>query len=401
MPWQELSLMDQRLEFVTLALADGANVRALCRSFHVSPDVGYKWIRRYREGGTEALTDVSRRPHSSPRRSEGPIEQAVLDMRRLHPAWGGRKIRARLLALGKPAPAESTISDILRRNGLLCTDGAAAHPGPFIRFERSRPNELWQMDFKGHVFLSRGGRCHPLTMIDDHSRYCLCLQACDDEQEATAKECLTMAFRRFGMPERLLCDNGPPWGSAGQEDCHTTLEVWLMRLGVRMSHGRPRHPQTQGKDERFHRTLKAEVLCRQDLLDAAHAQALFDPWRLMYNAERPHQALDLATPSTRYRVSERAFPETLPDLGYQPGEQLRKVERHGRISYHGALWRIGRAFQGELLALRPTPKDGVLEVCYGPHAIAHLDAALPGVVVHVRRTLAALASDAHAPLDNV
>ncbi len=188
-------------------------------------------------------------------------------------------------------------------------------------------------------------------MIDDHSRYCLCLHACADEQEATAKERLTATFRCYGLPEQLLCDNGSPWGAAGEEDCYTALEVWLLRLGVPVTHGRARHPQTQGKEERFHRTLKAEVLCRQDLLDNPHAQSLLDPWRRMYNTERPHEAIELATPSTRYRVSQRAFPETLPDLGYQHGELLRKVHQHGRICYRGALWRIGKAFNRRVRGL--------------------------------------------------
>lgn len=378
MPWQEKSLMDKRLEFVTLARMEDANIRALCRSFKVSPDVGYKWIKRYAQGGVEALRDRSRRPLTSPRRSAAPMEQRVVEMRREHPSWGGRKIRQRLVDLGEQAPAESTISDILRRHGLLHVDGPARLP--FVRFQRSRPNELWQVDFKGHVALARGGRCHPLTMIDDHSRYCLCLRACSDEQEATAKACMITVFRCYGLPEQLLCDNGSPWGSAGQDDCYTALEVWLLRIGVGVFHGRARHPQTQGKDERFHRTLKAEVLCRQDLLDNSHAQSLFDPWREMYNTERPHEALQLATPSTRYSVSQRQFPETLPDLGYQPGEDLRKVHQHGRICYRGSLWRIGRAFVGEQVALRPTSRDGVLLVCYGPHPVAELDLRTPGIV---------------------
>lgn len=385
MPWQEQSVMDQRLEFVALALAEGANVRALCRRFKVSPDIGYKWIRRYRESGLEGLRDRSRRPLTSPRRSAEDVEERVVAMRRRHPAWGGRKIRKRLMELGEiQPPAESTIRDILQRHGLLHLD-APGKSAAVVRFERSLPNQLWQMDFKGHVALARGGRCHPFTMIDDHSRFCLCLRACGDEQEVTAKECLIATFRRYGLPEQLLCDNGSPWGSAGEDDCYTALEVWMLRVGVDVIHGRIRHPQTQGKEERFHRTLKAEVLCRQDLLDNAHAQSLFDPWRQVYNAERPHEALDLATPSTRYRLSTRPFPETLPDLGYQPGETLRKVHDHGRISYRGSLWRIGKAFVGEYMALRPMAHDGVLSVCFGPHRIAELRLDTPGLVVHPRR----------------
>jgi len=302
---------------------------------------------------------------------------------------------------GESVPAASTITGILRRHGLLYAQGQEPRSGVCQRYERAQPNELWQMDFKGHVGLARGGRCHPFTMLDDHSRYCLSLRACENEQEGTAKEALVAAFRCYGLPEQLLCDNGPPWGSAGEEDCYTALEVWLLRQGIRVSHGRVRHPQTQGKEERFHRTLKAELLCRQDLLDTGHAQGLFDPWRQMYNTERPHEALDLATPSTRYRASKRSYPEQLPELGYESGEELRVVQQEGRIWYRGTRWRIGKAFEGERVALRPTGQDGVLSVCYGPHRIAEVDMKKPGVVVQVRRPLAPLAGDAPAPVLNV
>jgi len=347
----------------------GANVSAVCRRLGISRKTGYKWLRRAARGGL--LEDQSRRPHRSPRRTGVAMEDQVLRIREAHPAWGGRKITARLAALGvADVPAPSTITEILRRHGRFDPAASAAHR-PFQRFERAAPNELWQMDFKGHVAMARGGRCHPLTVLDDHSRYAIGLWACADEREGTVRERLTAAFRRYGLPERVLCDNGSPWGDPNGE-C-TGLMVWMLRLGVRVTHGRPCHPQTQGKDERFHRTLKAEVLSRVDLLDTAHAQAAFDPWRKVYNLERPHEALGMLPPASRYRMSERAFPEALPGLEYATGDAVRKVQHGGIVLYGGRRWRVGKAFRGEPVGVRATGVDGVVEVWYGAQAIATLD----------------------------
>ena len=207
------------------------------------------------------------------------------------------------------------------------------------------------MDFKGHVPCG-AGRCHPLTVLDDHSRYSLVLAACGDERTATVSARLSGSFRRYGLPEVLLVDNGPPWGG-GAARHHTPLTVWLLRLGVRVVHSRPRHPQTLGKDERFHRTRKAELLGRAPLEDLASAQRRFDAWRHVYNHERPHEALALATPASRYRPSERSFPETLPPVEYPAADHVRKVQAGGRVDFRGRRLRAPQAFTGQRVALRP------------------------------------------------
>src|SRR3984893_8234164 len=259
MPWKDVSIMSQREEFILLALHDGANVRQLCRRFSISAKTAYKWLARYAAGGTEALADHSRRPRTTPGQTSAEVEAAVLAVREQHPAWGGRKIRARLQTLGEAdVPAASTITAILRRHGLIDPDEAAQHRA-FERFEHAAPNDLWQMDFKGHVAMADGRRCHPLTVLDDHSRYAVGLRACADERGPTVQEELTKLFRVYGLPRRMLMDNGSPWGDEGGQP-YTAFTVWLLRLDVAVSHGRPYHPQTQGKDERFHRTLRAEVL---------------------------------------------------------------------------------------------------------------------------------------------
>jgi transposase InsO family protein len=331
-PWQEATTMSKRYEFVCLAAAEGANVAALCRSFNVSRKTAYKWLKRFKRSGKAGLEDVSRRPKSQPTASPFPVEQAVLAIRDTHPAWGGRKIRRRLLDLASPSPlaqaqaeaqsavskpesglammvpAASTVTAILRRNGRIDPQHGRQHQA-FIRFEHAAPNTLLQMDFKGH-FAVGTGRCHPLTLVDDHSRFSLLIRACADERGETVQSHLTDAFRDYGLPERMTMDNGAPWGSGAGHDI-TPLSLWLMRLGIRVSHSRPYHPQTQGKNERFNGTLLKEVIAPRQFPTLRHAQAAFDWWRDVYNCERPHDALSLATPSTRYRPSTRRFPETL------------------------------------------------------------------------------------------
>jgi transposase InsO family protein len=370
MPWNEVSTVSLRLEFVTLAAAEGANVRELCRRYGVSPETGYKWIARHREGGAAALANRPRRPVRSPDRTAEPVEAAVLGLRDDHPAWGGRKLRARLIATGHAdVPAASTITAVLRRHGRLAPATAAA---AFVRFEHDAPNQLWQMDFKGH-FATAAGRCHPLTVLDDHSRFALGLVACGDEQDATVRGHLTALFRRYGLPDRILCDNGPPWGTAGAAARHTALTVWLLRLGVGVPHGRPYHPQTQGKDERFHRTLNAEVIQGITFADLKACQCRFDPWREMYNHERPHEALGLAVPASRYRPSARPFPEALPVWEYGPTDAVRKVACDGTIRFKGRPIDLGKAFRGEHVAVRPTVEDGLFGIYFGVHQVAQAD----------------------------
>ena len=371
MPWKEADRVSLRREFVSLALGGGTKMRELCRRFGVSRKTGYKWLQRYQAKGKDGLMDLSRRPHVSPLRMRSEMEREVLKMRGVHPRWGGRKIHARLRALGyEHVPVPSTITEVLRRNGRLDAAEAMKH-APWKRFERRSPNELWQMDFKGHFPLRRG-RCHPLTVLDDHSRFALAVQACADQQEQTVKEKLVGVFRRYGLPGQVLVDNGPPWGSR-EEHRHTRLTVWLMRVGVRVVHGRPYHPQTQGKDERFHRTLQTEVLGDGRFEELGECQRRFDQWRDVYNLERPHEALRMAVPGSRYTPSEREYPEVLPKIEYSPGDAVRKVQTSGELFYRGKTYTISKAFRGEAVALRPTDEDGIMDVVFSKYKVARID----------------------------
>jgi transposase InsO family protein len=376
MPWPVKNLIHIRFEFVNLALQPDVNLRQLCRRFGISPTVGYKWLARYKRGGQPALADHSRRPRNSPGKTPAAVEEQLVALRRAHPAWGGRKLRRRLEDLGqREVPATSTVTGILHRHGLITPEQSLAAQ-PYQRFERPQPNQLWQVDFKGH-FPLRQGRCYPLCGLDDHSRYNVLLAACTNQQEATVQGHLIGAFTVYGLPDGLLWDNGSPWGSGGSE--YTGLDVWLMRLGVRVHHGRPYHPQTQGKEERFNRTLQAEVLARGGWADCPEVQAAFEGWRPVYNTQRPHQALDLETPIKRYRPSQRPYPQTLPPIEYAPGVQTRSVDQNGKINYRGRPWKVGRAFVGQRIGLRPTNTDGLWEVIFLSHLIKTLDLRQPSM----------------------
>jgi transposase InsO family protein len=371
MPFREVSRMDARLEFVMLASVEGANVRHLCRRFGISATTGYKWLDRWRTAGMKGLGEQSRRPRHSPRRSVAAIEEAVLSIRTEHPAWGGRKIARRLEDLGREAvPAPSTVTAILKRRGVeLGTFGGGQTA--FTRFERERPNELWQMDFKGHVAL-QAGRLHPLTVLDDHSRFSVVLAACGNEQTKTVKQQLIVAFRRYGLPEWMITDNGSPWGD-GPGSPFTPLGVWLIEHGIRISHSRPYHPQTMGKDERFHRSLKAELLSGPPFADLAAAARALECWRNVYNTQRPHEALGLAVPANRYQPSPRDYVETIALFEYAPSDIVRRVQQGGHVSFLGRALKLPKAFRGKTVAFRPTTQDGVYDVVFRTQMITTID----------------------------
>lgn len=372
MPWKECNLMSLREEFVELAKREEANISLLCQRFGISRKTGYKWLRRFHEKGGAGLADRSRRPHRSPRRTSDELAQSVLAVRDLHPAWGGRKIRTRLEHTGRTAvPAASTITAILHRHERIQPEESLKHRA-FVRFERPAPNDLWQMDFKGHIALRRGGRCHPLTVLDDHSRFAIGLQACSNERTETVQAELITIFRRYGLPKAMLMDNGSPWGGCGH-DAFTPLAVWLLRLRIHVCHGQPHHPQTQGKDERFHRTLAVEVLNSRQFDDVSECQRRFDPWRDVYNLERPHEALGMAVPASRYQMSTQTYPESLPEIVYATGDCVRQVHRGGFIRFRGREHQVGASFHRLPVAVRPTSTDGLWDVYFCHKRITQID----------------------------
>ena len=216
-------------------------------------------------------------------------------------------------------------------------------------------------------------------MLDDRSRYALCLEACGDEAATTVRNRLTGVFRRYGLPRTMLTDNGSPWGGHGL-DTYSAFEVWLMRLGVPLIHGRPYHPQTQGKEERFHRTLKAEVLQARRFVDLAQCQGVFDTWRRVYNEQRPHEALGLAVPASRYSASPATFPEALPEPDYNADDLVRRVRHDGYVRFKGRNAKLSEAFAHLDVAFRPTAEDGVWNAYFMRFRVATVDVRSDGAL---------------------
>ena len=354
--------MDAKREFVRLATGgEKCNFRELCRRFGISRSCGYELLRRFEKDGEAGLFERSRRPKHSPTRTPAETEQRVLELRdQTH--WGARKIARRLQVLGVPgAPPRTTVQHILNRHGRVFGQDSAKRQ-PFVRFEHPEPNDLWQMDFKGW-FMTGSERCNPLTIVDDHSRFALCLRACSNQTTETVQAALIEVFGRYGLPWRFTVDNGSPWGDDGNSHL-TRLVMWLIRLGVSVSHSRPYHPQTQGKDERFHRTLDDEMLRYVCFRNLAVAQVAFDHFRDRYNLERPHESLQMLTPSEIYRPSSRPMPDVLLPIEYGSDDEVRKVDRAGNISYRGHSVFVGHACAGSPVAIRPTTTPSLFAVFF-------------------------------------
>lgn len=344
MPWMETDVRDQRIQFVMTATRPGANVAATCRAFGIAEKTGHKWLARYRTtGSVAALRDRSRRPRCSPSRTTAAVTARVVALRMQY-GWAGEKL-APLLAAEGVSLAARTIDRIIAREGLILRDApATAAPG---RFERAAPNDLWQLDAKGHYPLRRGGRCHPLSVLDDHSRYAVGLYALPPLDRAHVTHALRDCFEQHGVPDAMLMDHGAPWWGASNPAGLSQLSIWLLQQGITLLHGRVRHPQTQGKVERFHRTLGERLRwwgVPQSLPEFHRAFAAF---RHEYNVIRPHEALGQIPPAHRFRPSARAFCPCPPAWEYPLGALVSVVDRAGMLTVAGRRWFVSEALRGE------------------------------------------------------
>jgi len=361
MPWQDMDVMNLREQFVREAQENRCSFASLCRRYEISRKSGYKWIQRFKDEGILGLDSRSKCPARLRVTSEDWV-QLILETRDQFPAWGARKLRHYLINEGhESVPSESTFNRTLNRHQRIDLE-ASSKRTHFIRFERSKPMELLQMDFKGH-FRTGEGRCHPLTLLDDHSRFSLCLKSCPGETREMVQEGLTDAFRENGLPEGMTMDNGPPW-KGSPPFVLSRLTIWLMRLGIRVSHSRPYHPQTQGKDERFHRSLKEEVLRYNNFQSLQDAQAAFDEWRYLYNNKRPHEGIGMQRPCDRFQKSTRPFPEKLPPIEYDIEDEVRRVQHNGEIDFKGYRIFVGEHFYQQHIAVRESQTDGIYDMYF-------------------------------------
>jgi len=344
MPWLETDVRDQRVAFVLAASPPGVNRAALCRQFGISRKTGYKWLAREAAAGSVvALADRSRRPHRIGRRTAQRIITRVVRLRAQY-GWGGAKLSA-LLAREGLHVAPRTVDRIIRRQGLTRRDVApAAAP---TRFVRAAANDLWQMDAKGSYPVQPRGQCHPLSVVDDHSRYAVALVALPALETTGVQRVLTRCFERYGVPRGMLMDHGVPWWSAANGHGLTALSVFLLRQDIRLHYGRVRHPQTQGKVERFHRTLGAQLRWWGVPHDLAGFARAFRRFRTTYNEVRLHAALDHATPATHFTASGRVYAPCPPRWEYGTGVVVGRVDRSGALTWQGHRFFISEALAGE------------------------------------------------------
>ena len=338
MPWRTTNVEEQRLQFVIRATSGAERLSSLCREFGISRPTGYVWRRRYQQSRT--LTEIgerSRRPKHSPGRTESWKQERVLALRK-QTGWGAKKLRV-LLREEQVALPVRTIHRILQRNGLVREEGHAPAPG---RFERSEPNELWQMDSKGKYPLL-DGECHVLSILDDHSRYLVGLHALPRLSGEKADACLVETFRRYGVPQSMLMDRGALWWSVWNGWGLTKLSVRLIEQGIGLLYGRVRHPQTQGKVERFYRTLGAELRHRGVPQRWAQWPAALAELEKNYNERRPHEALDMQRPAQRYRASPRPYAESVKPWDYPIGSDVRRLSSSGLLTEQGQRWFICEA----------------------------------------------------------
>lgn len=348
MPWREQSRMDERIDFLAKAISGNDNFAYLCREFGISRTTGYKWLARYRASGRllESALEYSRRPHNSPTKTPGEQERQVVELRK-ETGWGARKLRDRLAKSGLQLPAV-TIHRIIRREGLLIP--RECHRPALKRFEREAPNDLWQMDFKG-PFKTSHCQCHPLSLLDDHSRFAVGLYALPYERAEEVRPYLIGTFERYGLPKAILVDHGTLWWGTQNALGLTWLSVWIMKQDIELIYSGIRHPQTQGKVERFHRTLAEAVRHKGKPNSLSEWQNFLNLFRESYNSERPHEALGMAVPKSRYNPSRRRYRPNPRDWEYPVGVMVKRLNSQGMLEYSGQRYFVCEALSGERVSI--------------------------------------------------
>jgi transposase InsO family protein len=344
MAWKTMNVDEQRVRFVVAASRQERTHRALCEEFGISRPTGYLWLARYKAQGLTGLKEKSRRPEHSPRRSAPDVEARVVGLRRRYPEWGARKLQV-LLAREGVELTLSTIHRILLRHDLVAD--ADRHQAATKRFQRAAPNELWQMDFKSP--LGYGTHVGPLSVLDDHSRYLITLSETGTTRSELVRERLEEAFQRCGVPEAMLMDHGTPWWNVRSVGGITGLGVWLMRQGIQLHWSGFRHPQTQGKVERFHGSLEKAQSKRG--LPQGNRQQWLEAYRREYNEVRPHEALAMRTPAELWRKSPRKYDPNPPGWDYEAGSEVRQVGKYGHLYVNGQRWDLSLALAGEWVKL--------------------------------------------------
>src|SRR5688572_27312412 len=336
MSWKETCPVQEREAFVKAAMSRSVSITALCRKFQVSRKTGYKWLARFMKGGTQGLQDRSRAPHEQAHRLSDEVVDQVLEVRRRHRSWGPKKIAAHL-GMGQRRDrwlVVSSVGRILKRHGLIKVRRLRSRkiaPGAETWTVAKAPNDVWTVDFKGKFRTGDGQYCHPLTMMDDWTRFVLKCRGLESQKSEYCRPVFEAAFREFGLPKVIRSDNGKPFADVGPARLSTT-SVWWIKLGIWPEQIALGHPEENGKHERMHRELKRET-ARPAAPTGRAQQRRFDRFRTEYNDERPHEGIDFRRPGDLYRPSKRTFPTSLREIEYPGHYEVRKVTGCGVFSW--------------------------------------------------------------------
>lgn len=365
MPWKETDVVELRLEAVLRRL-QGERVSDLCREYGVRAKTIHKWVQRFKDEGIPGLFDRSRRPHRSKNRISQQVEQRIVELR-LEFGWGGKSL-SDLLAGEGIAVSAATVDRVIARNGLI-REQDMQQPAT-RRFERGSPNELWQMDFKGEYRLP-GGRCTPLSIIDDCSRFSVGLFGLRRTTSEQVSRKLIECFEEFGIPDAILMDHGVPWYANTHYAGLSKIAVLLIKQGIRPIFSRVRHPQTQGKVERFHRTMSRHLAWRGIPQDFEAMCQELRRFRQIYNEIKPHSALNRRTPSDCYQLSSKKYNPSPPEWEYPPGSTIKKLTPRGTLHWAGHLYFVCQSIPCELVWIRRL--DHRLLVVYRDFAIREIN----------------------------
>jgi len=366
--------MDQRTQFIADYLREVLSVTELCDLYGIARKTAYKWIDRYLRQGPAGLEERSRRPQVSPNRTPDEVTQALLEARRRHPSWGGKKLLTLVHKrhLSWDLPHRSTVCDILNRHGMVAKKRQRrriGHPGKPTS-QILAPNDVWSADYKGQFRTGNGIYCYPLTVADGFSRYLLGCQGLDSTAVAQAKPVFTRLFKEYGLPQRIRTDNGVPFATNTLARL-SSLSAWWVRLGVLPELIEPGKPQQNGRHERMHRTLKAETT-RPAAGSLAAQQRKFNAFREEFNNERPHEALDMQTPACLYQPSVREMPNKIPPLEYPDRFEVRYVSANGGIRWNRGWINVSIVCVGEYVGLEEID-DGIWNVYFGPLKLGRLN----------------------------
>lgn len=367
MSWESRTVEDQRKEFAQAAMTC-SNFSALCREYGITRRTGLKWKARYE--AQEPLSDRSRRPKQSPRRTPEAVERKILELRAENPGWGARTLHQVLENQGvADLPCVKTVNNILNRYGCISPEESQKRQ-PYLRYEKEQCNIMWQTDFKGEFRMGDTNYCYPLTILDDHSRFAIRIAPRLNTKNVVIPV-FTEVFQEYGLPNSILSDNGAQF--AGFRKGFTQFERWLMDLDILPIHGRIKHPQTQGKIERFHRTMKQELLNHVVFADIDDAKVQFDLWCQKYNYIRPHEALGMRTPGQVYTASSRSFPNRIPSWDYGGEYHVIKVNSWGYARFDKWQVYLSETMIDRYIEFRPGPDGESFFACYRNFKIAEFN----------------------------